>query len=646
MDTGIVTPARTLIENQLGVDSSTGIWLITIYTLAYAAAIPVMGKLADRFGRRNIYLLSVALFGIGSLICGLSENFNSFTMLVVARAIQAIGGGGIMPIATAEFGTSVPKEKRGMALGLVGMVYAVANIFGSSFGSMILAIAGQENWQWIFYVNVPIAFIVVASGYFFLPNNSAKTSEKIDFLGIATLVTMILALLYGIRNIDFFHISSSISSLHVWPFFLIFIITLPFFIWIEKRAADPVMNLKFFTKREVRITLYIAFISGVVMMSVVFVPQFAENAMRIPSGSGGYFVIILGLASGIGAPFSGKLTDIFGPRPVLGVGFAFSVLASLSLAFWAVPYPSWTSVSITLALVGLGMGFFMGSPLNYMMLDHSSEKESSSGLATLSLIRSIGTTLAPAIMAGFLTQAGISLQPALMNELPKEINSPQLPHAAELDARFTKWQSSGKISNFTLPKLSNNKIDITPNPNNSTSGNPQMPPELMEKLRSADVTNIAQIVKKIASTTWDKNITTAEKSMETGITQGIQGLEKAIGPMTAKIPVQPPNSPATTAMKDFTDEVRLSITELNELKAGIPQAFQESKKQYLEEIEKRSPQIESRYQSELNSAFINIFWIAGLSALVAIFALFFYPHGCHPWAEIKAARAARKKSHS
>lgn len=150
LDTGIVTPARTLIQSDLGVDDQTGVWMLTIDTLAYAASIPVMGKLADRYGRKPVCLISITLFGLGSLLCGLSQDFGSFELLIIARAIQAIGGGGILPVATAEFGTSVPPEKRGMALGLVGGVYGIANIFGSSAGSLILDVFGAHNWQFIF----------------------------------------------------------------------------------------------------------------------------------------------------------------------------------------------------------------------------------------------------------------------------------------------------------------------------------------------------------------------------------------------------------------------------------------------------------------------------------------------------------------
>jgi len=248
LDTGIVTPGRVVIQNNLGVNDQTGIWMITIYTLAYAASIPIMGKLADKYGRKYIYLTSIFLFGLGSLFCGLSQQFGSFNLLLFARAIQAIGGGGIVPVATAEFGTSFPKEKRGMALGLVGGVYGIANIFGASAGSAILDIFGKNNWQYIFYINIPITIFILIVGFVILPNTKINASElkKTDIFGIAVLTAMILSLLYGLRNIDFFDFGKTIVSTNVYPFLILFAVLVPVFIYAEKRAEDPVMNLSFF----------------------------------------------------------------------------------------------------------------------------------------------------------------------------------------------------------------------------------------------------------------------------------------------------------------------------------------------------------------------------------------------------------------
>jgi EmrB/QacA subfamily drug resistance transporter len=526
LDTGIVTPARTIIQNDLGVDDQTGIWMLTIYTLAYAASIPVMGKLADRYGRKPIYLLSITLFGLGSLLCGLSAEVGSFGFLIAARAIQAIGGGGIIPIATAEFGSSVPLAKRGMALGLVGGVYGVANIFGSSAGSLILDIFGTHNWQFIFYINVPISIAIIVAGIIFLPNHKVENVAKIDLLGITLMVAMILSLLYGLRNIDFFDFATSVTSLEVYPFLLGFLVLLPLFILAERRAEDPVLNLRYFTDFAIGVTLLLSFLSGVILMGVIFVPQFAENALHIPTGDGGYFVIILGVFSGVGAPLSGRLTDRFGPKPVLGFGVVVSAIAAAVGAFWAIPSPSWVSVCTTLALMGLGLGFTIGSPLNYMMLERTTPEESNSALATLSLVRSIGTTLAPAILVGFLAQAGVSLQDALTAQLPTTISAPTLPYAAELQAKFDTMKADpnlkDKLKDVTFPDL-NSKTTITIN----TTGGGSLPDDLVELLKTADVTNITERTVTVAERMFAEQTPSVIADITDGVNTGLGSLATA-----------------------------------------------------------------------------------------------------------------------
>jgi len=399
IDTGIVTPARTVIQANLGVDDKLGIWMINIFTLAYAASIPISGKIADRIGRKHVYLLSITLFGLGSLICGLSSNFSSFPMLLTGRVIQAIGGGGIMPIANAEFGTTFPEEKKGMALGLIGGVYGLANILGSTLGSAILDIFGIENWQFLFYINLPISLVIILFGIFFLPVNKATENPgKIDIWGTVFIVAMILSLIYGLKNIDFFNFGDTLKSVKVYPFLILFVVLLPIFIFIEKRAEDPIMNLKYFTSPKILITLAVSFFVGICMMGMIFVPQFSENSLKIATGKGGYFVTILGLFTAIGAPMSGKLVDKYGAGKILTGGFLVSLIGSLFLAFVATRINNLATVFISLALIGTGLGFVMGSPLNYMMLGNTKKEQANSALATLSLVRSIGTVIAPSIM--------------------------------------------------------------------------------------------------------------------------------------------------------------------------------------------------------------------------------------------------------
>lgn len=526
LDTGIITPARPLIAKDLGVDDSAGIWMITVYTLAYAAAIPAVGKLADRRGRKPVFLVSIAVFGIGSLLCGLAQDFASFPMLIAARAIQAIGGGGILPIATAQIGSEAPPEKRGMALGLVGAVFGVANIFGASVGSLILNIAGPENWQWIFYVNLPIAAGIVAAGWFLLPNETPGESKPMDLIGTLLLVGIILSLLYGIKNLDFFDLTTSLQSPTVWPFLVGCLAALPLLVLAERRAHDPVLNLHYFTDRGIRLILLLSVLSGAVLMAVVFVPQLAENALRMPEGSGGYFVIVLGLASGIGAPLSGRLTDRFGPRPVLGLGFGVSTLASAAVVWWMIPHPSMFSVVTCLALIGLGLGFVVGSPLNYMMLQRTNPAEASSALGTLSLVRSIGTTLAPAIMVGFVVQGTAGLQDALLAELPTTVQVPALPHVRELEQRFADWKADERfkdsLKGVELPDLGRNEVTV-----DFSAGN-GLPDDLVELLKTADVTNITERTAIVAKRMFEANTPETIQSIQSGVDTGIDSLRKAL----------------------------------------------------------------------------------------------------------------------
>lgn len=569
IDTGIVTPARTIIQNNLMVDDKTGIWMITIYTLAYASSIPIMGKLADKFGRKYVYLTAIFLFGTGSLFCGLSQNFGSFTMLLVARVVQAIGGGGIVPIATAEFGTTFPPEKRGMALGLVGAVYGIANIFGSSAGSAILDIFGDNNWQFIFYINVPITIFIIITGFLVLRNNKSESVSKIDTPGILLLVCMILSLLYGLKNIDFFNFSESIKSTSVYPFIIAFAVLLPFFVLAEKKAEDPVMNLSYFTNSRIIIIFLISFITGIVLMGTIFIPQFSENAMKVASGRGGYFVIILGLFAGVGAPISGKLSDKFGAKKVLLFGFTISLAGSAFLIFVTTSYPGLVTVVVSLLLIGLGMGFTIGAPLNYMMLENTKTEESNSALAALSLIRSIGTTIAPAIMVGFIAHVGGTIQAKEMALLPKEITSPQLPYAQELSEKINKLKSDpnmkDKMAGLEIPDLSSmTKIEINMNGNGRT----KLPADLIELLKTADVTNITERIKILSSRMFKEMTPDVIAKIQNGIQKGIDGIQSGMPEMDKSI----------TDLKAGADGVTKGIDGMKSAVAGMDTGIAKMKK--------------------------------------------------------------------
>lgn len=627
LDTGIVTPARTVIQADLGVDDQSGVWLITIYTLAYAAAIPVMGKLADKYGRKYIYLTSIFLFGLGSLLCGLAQDFSNFSMLLVARAIQAVGGGGIMPVATAEFGTAFPPEKRGMALGLVGGVYGIANVFGASAGSLILDIFGQTNWQFIFYVNLPICAFIIIAGLASLSNNKEKDVRPIDIWGTITLVLMILSLLYGLRNLDLFDIANSIQSTDVYPFLIAFVILLPIFILFEKRAADPVLNLSYFKNPSIVATLLLSIITGVIMMGMVFIPQFAENALRLPSGSGGYFVIILGLFAGVGSPMSGKLIDNMGVKVVLGFGLAVSVVGSLFLGFVAVPDPSILTVTISLVLIGLGLGFTMGTPLNYMMLEKTDQKEANSVLATLSLVRSIGTAIAPAIMVAFIAQAGTTAQAVIEDSLPSTVTVPVSAEAQAVSDDLDELSDSGDmydemtegidLSMLTEPQV----IDLNEMKN---EGDLELPEDVVTLMQGSDVTTIADNTKTMVAAMFDLASPDAIASAQEGILEGIDGVADAMEQLGDALAAMPSASPAYATMQSAYEQLETLDGDMRALYDSIPQSFQTAKDDYLQVIGENAGEIQDLFHTELNQGFKEMFMLVAACAFVGLVVLMFY----------------------
>lgn len=587
LDTGIVTPARTIVQTGLGVDDQLGVWMLTIYTLSYAVSIPIMGKFADKFGRKYVYLICVFLFGLGSFICGFSHNINNFWVLIAGRAIQAFGGGGIMPVATAEFGTAFPEEKRGLALGLVGGVYGVANVFGSSVGSLILDIAGQQNWQFIFYVNLPICAFIIIAGIFKLPNRKEEKVAPIDWAGIIVLSISILALLYGLKNIDFFDFINSIQSIDVYPFLLIFIVLLPIFIFVENKAKDPVMNLAYFKNGSIIITLICSLCAGVIMMAAVFLPQFCENALFIKSGAGGYFIIILGLFAGLGSPMSGKMIDKMGVKLVLGLGFALSAIGAFFLAFIACKNPNLITVVVSLILLGLGMGFTMGTPLNYMMLQKTDDSEANSSLATLSLVRSIGTAIAPAIMVAFIAHAGMGMQDRLMDEMPNQVTVTPFPYAQELDAELDDMRNTEKgaemLSGLDIPRLTDyTTIEVQ---KGNTDGDMEISDETQDLLESSDVTTIVDSTKVLVAEIFDKKKPDLIKEVTDGINTGISSMNDGLIEMDNAM------SDMKNQQSDMSNNINTmnsKITEMENQQQQMQTALDKQKKA-LEEMEKIPP---------------------------------------------------------
>lgn len=402
---GIISPIRTVIQQGMGLNDTSGIWMINIYTLFYAATIPISGKLADRYGCKRVFTTCIGLFAIGAGICGLSATHIGFGLLLFGRMVQAAGAGGIIPVATAEVGTTAPPERRGAALGVAAAVAGLANVLGSVVGSALLGLIGNDRWALIFYVALPVCALVIVGALIWLPNHTEEAVGKLDLGGSFLLFLFVLMLLLGIKDVDFFDLSATAGLPSVWIPLICAVVIAVVFPRIERRASDPVFHMEFFANRQIVVTMIASLFIGGSIISMVLIPEFAERALGLVTGSGGYYLAVIGIFAIAGPPLTGALIDRIGAKPVLMIGLTLSMAGFIFLATLVCADPTPVTMMVGLAIVGLGMGFSMGAPLNYMILTNTEPEDSNSAIATLALIRQMGTTLAPAILVGFIASS-------------------------------------------------------------------------------------------------------------------------------------------------------------------------------------------------------------------------------------------------
>lgn len=413
LDNGIISAALTAINDAFHVSTNWGAWGVTLYTLGLAISVPIVGKFSDRFGRKKLFIIEVAIFGIGSLLVALSPNF---TFYLIARFLQALGGGGIFIIGSSHVLSTMPVEKQGKALGMLGATNGIAAILGPNIGSMILDLTG--NWHYLFLINVPIAIILIILGYIKIQETKEPSSKKLDFFGTVLLSIAVFCIMLGITNLDGVDVWESFIQLKVVGLLalgiLVFLILLVYENRLEKRDGNPILPFKLLSKPAYLITLLIGAGSGALIAGMIFIPAFSQQVLGISQENAGYWMTPLALASGLGAGLGGALVDKKGP--VLAV-----LLSGLVSTIGFLLFPGWVDTNIQFIMAslvaGAGMGILLGAPLNILATEKLS-KDKGSALATLSLTRQLGMTLAPTIYAGFITRAFNSLPQKMETEFP------------------------------------------------------------------------------------------------------------------------------------------------------------------------------------------------------------------------------------
>ena len=350
LDQTIVSTALPTITSDLGGLNELS-WVVTAYLLAATASTPIWGKLSDLYGRKLMLQSSVVVFVIGSMLAGLSQNMLE---LIATRALQGLGGGGLMVLVMAVIADLIPPRERGRYVGLFGGVFAVASVIGPLLGGLFTE---HLSWRWIFYINLPlgIAAFVVLGAVLHLPRH--RTKHSIDWVGAALLVIGVSALLlvtvWG--GAEYAWVSPQIIGLAVLG-----VGALAAFVWQELRHPEPMVSMELFRNRVFTITSGIGFVVGFAMFgSIIYLSIYLQVVNgSSPTVAG---LQLLPLMAGLltTSIVSGRLITRSGryrPFPIIGTALATIGLLMLSQLSGTTPY--W-QMAIAMAVLGAGLGNVM-----------------------------------------------------------------------------------------------------------------------------------------------------------------------------------------------------------------------------------------------------------------------------------------------
>ncbi len=358
-------------------------WIMSAYLLTTAITTPIYGKLADTLGRRKVFQWGVTVFTIGSLLSGLSP---SILFLIVARAIQGIGAGAVMPLTFTIIADIFSFEQRANVLALNNTAWGLSALVGPLIGGFLV---DHLSWHWVFFVNVPLGIIVallVWLGY--QENIELKNQLIIDWLGIIWLAISLVSLLLGIQALDTLPLIA--ASLLV-----VTIVATWLFLRHEKHFADPLISPKMFHSKTFSIQIITATIlSGVLIGYQMYFPIWLQSLYRVSATTAGLVVTSSSIMWLVASFFVGKLIAHFVPKQIAVTLIGVMLLSYLSLIFASQAFPVWAFYVIAM-INGIGMGIVVS--MNTILSQHLVPNEMvGSATSVLTLGRSLGQT----VMAG------------------------------------------------------------------------------------------------------------------------------------------------------------------------------------------------------------------------------------------------------
>lgn len=397
LDSTVVNTGLPVIMGTLGASINTAEWVLTGYMLAIASILPAAAWLADRFGYKRIYFLSLLVFTFGSFMCG---NSTSIEELIFWRVIEGAGCGAIMPVGMAIVSNAFPPEQRGMALGFWAIASAASVSFGPSIGGYLV---DNMNWNYIFYVNVPVGIFAMFITAVLQKEYKAETPPPFDIPGFITSGIFLPLFMYGLSEVNSATNTQGWNSPVVLGSMWISGVVFLLFIYFELTVKHPLINLRVFKDKNFSLSNLMIFIFGIGMFGSTFlIPLYLQNNLGYSALQAGMFFIPVGIIQGFCSPVAGSLGQKINPKILIVSGLllmAFSFYLNFFLSFLT---EKWY-VMLSLYLRGIGMGILF-TPLLTLSLSNIKNDMMAQASSITNIIRQMGGSFGVAIFSHILTQ--------------------------------------------------------------------------------------------------------------------------------------------------------------------------------------------------------------------------------------------------
>jgi EmrB/QacA subfamily drug resistance transporter len=411
LDQTIVATALPKVVSELGGITQYS-WVFTAYMLGSTVTVPLYGKLGDAHGRKPLFIVAISIFLVGSALCGAAQNM---VQLVIFRAIQGVGAGGLFPLTLAMVGMIVPPRDRGRYQGLIGSVFAGASIAGPLVGGFIV---DTTSWRWIFFVNLPVGVVALAVILVTMPKRASRQEHSIDWLGAGILALgtslLLLGLVWGGREYPW-------GSPEVLGVLAAAVVLLTLFGVVERRVREPILPFDLLRNQTVASSVACMALVGAAMFGTIsFVPLFVQGVIGTTATSSGVVLTPLILGAVVTSFVSGQIVSRTGRyRPNTLIGPVLLGLGEVLLWRMGVNATN-AEAARNMVIAGVGLGMMM--QIFVLSIQNSvARAQMGSATALSQFSRSIGATLGVALMGVIVNQqlpASVREEGTVIHRLP------------------------------------------------------------------------------------------------------------------------------------------------------------------------------------------------------------------------------------